>query len=46
MKEVFEEYGTIIIATVSSALLIGFAVVFLSAGEAFDRILFFSQNIC
>lgn len=46
MREVFEEYGKTIIAAVSSALMIGFATAFLSAGQAFDAILLFSQNIC
>lgn len=46
MREVFEEYGKMIIAAVSSVMLIGFAAAFLSAGKAFEAIWFFSQNIC
>ncbi len=46
MKEVFEEYGKVVIAAVSSVLLVGFAAVFLTAGQAFEMILAFSQGIC
>lgn len=46
MRDVFEEYGKVISAAVSSILLIGFAAAFLMTGEIFDAILFFSQRIC
>ncbi len=46
MREVLEEYGRIIIATVASILLIGFAAVFLTKGQVFEAILLFSQSIC
>lgn len=46
MKEVFEEYGKLIIAAVSSVLLVGFAAAFLTAGQAFEMIFAFSQSIC
>lgn len=46
MREIFEEYGKMIIAAVSSVMLIGFATAFLNAGEAFEAILLFSRNIC
>lgn len=46
MREVFEEYGKVIVAAASSVLLIGFATAFLTAGQAFDAIFVFSQGIC
>ena len=46
MKEVFEEYGKMIIAVVSSVLLVGFAAAFLTTGQAFEMIFAFSQSIC
>lgn len=46
MREVFQEYGKVIIAAVSSALLLGFAAAFLTGGQAFDAISIFSQSIC
>ncbi len=46
MREVFEEYGKMIIAAVTSVLLVGFAATFLTAGQAFEMIFAFSQSIC
>lgn len=46
MREVFEEYGKIILAAVTSVTLIGFATAFLSVGEVFEAILCFSKSIC
>ncbi len=46
MREVFEEYGKVVVASVSSLMLIGFAAAFLATGQVFDVILAFSQHIC
>lgn len=46
MREVFEEYGKMIIAAVASITLIGFAAALLTTGHAFEAILRFSQQIC
>ncbi len=46
MREIFEEYGRVMAAAVSSVLLIGFAAAFLSQGELFEVISIFSQSIC
>lgn len=46
MREVFEEYGKVIVASVSSVMLIGFGAAFLMTGQVFDVIFAFSQHIC
>ncbi len=46
MREVLEEYGKLIIAAVTSVLLVGFASAFLTTGQAFEAIKIFSQSIC
>ncbi len=46
MREVFEEYGKIIVASSASVLLIGFAAEFLTQGQIFDAICIFSKSIC
>ena len=46
MRELFEEYGKTVLATVSSALLIGISTAFITDGQIFDVIRTFSQNIC
>lgn len=46
MREVFEEYGKVIVASVSSVVLVGFAAAFLMTGQVFDAISAFSQQIC
>ena len=38
MREVFEEYGKVVIASVSSVILIGFTATFLTTGQVFDAI--------
>lgn len=46
MREVFEEYGKVMVAAVTSVLLVGFAAAFLTTGQAFEVLKMFSQNIC
>ncbi|MCI9083084.1 MAG: hypothetical protein HFI70_12510 [Lachnospiraceae bacterium] len=46
MREVFEEYGKVVIAAAASMMLIGFATVLFVNGQVFDAIRIFSQSIC
>lgn len=46
MKEVFEEYGGIILGTVAAAALTGIIIGFLFGGQIYDAILEFSWSIC
>lgn len=46
MREVFEEYGNVVIAVAASILIIGLSAVFLTQGQVFDAIRMFSQSIC
>lgn len=46
MREVFEEYGKLMLASLSSVMLVGFAAAFLATGQVFDIISAFSTHIC
>lgn len=46
MKEIFEEYGGVILGTVATVILSGMVIGFLFGGQIYDAILDFSRNIC
>lgn len=46
MREVFEEYGKMVLAVIAAALLLGFTTTFLTDGQFFEAIQAFSQSIC
>ena len=46
MREVFEEYGKMVIAVIAAALLLGFTTIFLTEGQFYEAIQMFSLSIC
>ncbi len=46
MKELFDEYGNMVLAAAASIMLIGFAASLLTEGQMFDVLQMFSQSIC
>ncbi len=46
MREIFEEYGKVVMAATVSMMLIGFGTVIFTNGQVFDAIRAFSQSIC
>ena len=46
MREVLEEYGKMVLAVITEALLLGFTTIFLTEGQFYEAIQTFSQSIC
>ena len=46
MKEVFDEYGSIIIGSIAAALILLLVIRFAFGGDIYNAILEFSKSIC
>lgn len=46
MKEVFDEYGGVILGTAATVILSGIVIGLLFGGQIYDAILDFSRSIC
>ncbi len=46
MREIFDEYGSVIVGTAAAALLVALVIQLVFSGEIYNAVLEFSKSIC